>query len=217
MITRLRSDNGGEYISQDLENILFKNKIRHEFCAPRSPHQNGTAERNWRTLFEMARGMIIESRLEKSFWAYAMMAAAHIQNRMFCQHIGDTPYHLLTGKKPSISKLHVFGSVCFAYIHNQKKLDPRCHKGLFVGYDKYSPSYLVFLPESNRVMKFGTVKFTEKFESEASSFDKFSTQVRAGPKTSFSTNFDNFSTFVTTPFHTLIHSYDQRCRRYTRT
>ena len=164
---RMRSDNGGEYVADEYENVLIDHQIRHEFSAPYSPHQNGTAERCWRTLFDMARAMLIESGLPKSMWPYAVMAAAHIRNRVFSQRIGDTPYHLLTGKKPSISKLHVFGSVCYANIHEKKKLDPRCRRGYFVGYDKYSPAYLVYLPELNTVVKNGTVKFTEKFENDS--------------------------------------------------
>ena len=163
VITRLRSDNGGEYVSKDFEDVLLKHTIRHEFSAPHSPHQNGTAERNWRTLFEMARGMIIESGIALYLWSYAVMASAHIRNRMYCPRIQDTPYHMLTGKKPSISKLHLFGSVCFAYTQQKKKLDPRCSRGIFVGYDKYSPAYLVYFPGSRTIGKFGTVTFTEQY------------------------------------------------------
>ena len=140
VVKRLRTDNGGEFVSKEFEAILVKNQIRHEFCAPYSPHQNGTAERNWRTLFGIARSMLIESKLPKYLWTYAVMTAAHIRNRMYCQRTQDTPYHMLTGKQPSISKLHLFGSVCYANIHDKKKLDPRSEKGYFIGYNKYSPS-----------------------------------------------------------------------------
>ena len=169
VVKRLRSDNGGEFISRKFKDILTRNKIRHEFSAPYSPHQNGTAERNWRTLFEAARCMLIESRLPKHLWTYAVMAAAHIRNRMYCQRIRDTPYHLLMGKQPAINKLHLFGSVCFANIKLKRKLDPRSKQGIFIGYDKYSPSYLVYFPESDSVMKSATVKFTEQFDFEIES------------------------------------------------
>ena len=47
----IRSDNGGEYLSKEFRELLIKNCIKHELTSPYSPHQNGTAERNWRTLF----------------------------------------------------------------------------------------------------------------------------------------------------------------------
>ena len=51
----MRSDGGGEYISKEFECLLTKNESRHDKSCPKSPHQNGTAERHWRTLFEMGR------------------------------------------------------------------------------------------------------------------------------------------------------------------
>ena len=57
-ILRLRSDNGGEFISKSFKSVAIKNNIRQEFSAPKSPHQNGTAERMWRTISEMAKCLI---------------------------------------------------------------------------------------------------------------------------------------------------------------
>ena len=41
--------------------------------------------------------------------------------------------------------MHVFGVVCYAYVQNAKKLEPRSKEGIFVGYDKKSPAYLVYI------------------------------------------------------------------------
>ena len=51
--------------------------------APHSPHQNGTAERHWRTLFEMGSCLLLQANLGKGFWPYAVMAAAYSRNRCF--------------------------------------------------------------------------------------------------------------------------------------
>ena len=49
----LRSGNGGEYTSKEFEDYLKKYGIRHEHTVPKTPEQNGVAERmNWR-LVEM--------------------------------------------------------------------------------------------------------------------------------------------------------------------
>ena len=55
----IRSDNVSEFTSNACTSLLMKNKIKHETSAPYSPHQNGTAERIWHTLFEMARCLLI--------------------------------------------------------------------------------------------------------------------------------------------------------------
>ena len=126
-IKSLRSDNGSEFKSNDFQRLLSDNSIRHETSAPYSPHQNGTVERNWRTLFEMARCMVIENNLLKSLWNYAVMTATVIRNRCFNNRLKQTPYYMITGRKPDLSKMNIFGSTCYSY-KNLKKLDPKCEK-----------------------------------------------------------------------------------------
>lgn len=41
----LRSDNGTEFTPKEFECLLLENKIKHEYSATKSPHQNGTVER----------------------------------------------------------------------------------------------------------------------------------------------------------------------------
>lgn len=162
----IRSDNGTEFMSKEYQSLLNKNGIRHETSAPYSPHQNGTAERNWRTLFDMARCMLIESNQPKTLWTYAVQTAAVIRNRCFNNRTKQTPYFMLTGKKPDVSKMRKFGSVCYAYKHDKKKLDSKSEKGVFIGYDKNSPAYLVYYPESEKVQKHRLLKFATKKTTE---------------------------------------------------
>ena len=65
-VKRLRSDNGTEFMSQHFQSILRENNVRHETSAPYSPHQNGTVERAWLSLFNMARCLLLEAKLQKS-------------------------------------------------------------------------------------------------------------------------------------------------------
>ena len=163
----LRSDGGGEFMNKEFKALLDKNGIRHETSAPYSPHQNGTAERGWRTLYEMGRCMLLNSKLPDQLWNYAVQTAAYVRNRCYSNRTKKTPYEMLTGKKPNMSKLQKFGSVCFAYNTQEKgKLDSRCEQGLFVGYDKNSPAYLVYYADSEKVQKHRLVKFTNKTANE---------------------------------------------------
>lgn len=155
----IRSDNGTEYTSEAFQALLREKGIRNETSSPYSPHQNGTAERQWRTLFEMGRCMLIEKGLPKALWPYAIQSAAHIRNRCYSERTKNTPYFMLTGRKPNLSKMWIFGSECYAYSHNQKKLDPKCKKGIFEGYSKNSPAYLVYNLQTREVSKHRLVKF----------------------------------------------------------
>ncbi len=158
----LRTDNGGEFESSNVKELLLTNQIKHERSAPHSPHQNGTSERYWRTLFDTARCFLLESGVAKCYWQYAVLAANYCRNRCLNKRLNLTPMEAFCGKRPDMAKLHLFGSVCYAYVENKKKLDPRCQQGLFFGYDKQSPAYFVFFPKERIVRKVRCVKFTDK-------------------------------------------------------
>ena len=72
----------------------------------------------------------------------------------------------MVGKQPNLSNVHVFGSASYSIAQNPKKLDARSQKGIFVGYNKESPSYLVFFPETNGVERVRCVKFFENLKAE---------------------------------------------------
>ncbi len=77
----LRTDNGGEYTSREFTAYLKKEGVRHEFTVPKTPQQNGVAERMNRTLVEMVRSMLSDSKLQKNFWAEALLTAVYLRNR----------------------------------------------------------------------------------------------------------------------------------------
>ena len=65
----------------------------------------------------------------------------YFHNRCDNNRIKTTPYEIFTDTKSNISNMHLFESICYAYIQNLKILDDRSEKGIFVGYDMYSPAY----------------------------------------------------------------------------
>ena len=54
----LRSDNGGEYTSNNFAKFCAKKGISHEFTVPYCSQQNGVAEQMNRTIMEGARSML---------------------------------------------------------------------------------------------------------------------------------------------------------------
>ena len=77
----LRSDNGGEYTSAEFIAYLKKEGVRHELTVPKTPQQNGVAERMNRTLVESVRSMLSDAKLPKKFWAEALSTAVYLRNR----------------------------------------------------------------------------------------------------------------------------------------
>jgi transposase InsO family protein len=57
-VKSLRSDNGGEYISNEFKDLCNKEGIRRELIVPHNPQQNGVAERKNRTIVGATQAML---------------------------------------------------------------------------------------------------------------------------------------------------------------
>jgi len=160
----IRSDNGTEFKNSDLNSFCEEKGIERQYSAPRTPQQNGVAERRNRTLIEAARSMLADSKLPITFWAEAVNTACYVQNRVQvvkCQ--GKTPYELFHKRKPLISFLKSFGCPCS--ILNTKthlgKFDSKAEDGFFVGYSTQSKAYRVFNNSSRIIEESANVSFNE--------------------------------------------------------
>ena len=155
-IKAIRTDNGGEYVSQAFKDYLAAKGIRHEKTAPYSPQQNGVAERRNRTLVESARSMISHAGLSKQYWAEAVATAAYVGNRVPTSAISDnkTPYERWYGKKPDLSHMKVFGCVGYAHVPDElrKKLDMKAEKLRFIGYSSESKAYRFYNEQTRKVI-----------------------------------------------------------------
>lgn len=137
-IARLRTDNGGEYVSEAMREFCRKKGISMELTVPYTPQQNGVSERMNRTLMERARALLAESGFGKEMWGEAVYTATYLTNRCPTSSVKEkkTPYELWTGRKPNVKKLKIFGSAAFLHIPKElrSKLDPKCKKLYHVGY-----------------------------------------------------------------------------------
>ena len=77
-IKAIRSDRGGEYLLRDFRNYLTQNWIVSQLTAPRTPQQNGVAERRNMTLLEMVKSMMSYLTLPISFYGYALKTVMHV-------------------------------------------------------------------------------------------------------------------------------------------
>ena len=81
-IQALRTDNGGEFVNQELENYLTEHGIAHQTTCPYTPQQNGVAERKNRHLLEVVRASLFDAQMSTSYWGEAVTAAAYLINRV---------------------------------------------------------------------------------------------------------------------------------------
>ena len=92
----LRSDNGGEYLSNKFKQYLDDNGIHHELSVTYTPQQNGVAERMNRTLLDLVRSMLYHKGIDKRFWAEALATAVYARNRVTSRELPEKliPYHI---------------------------------------------------------------------------------------------------------------------------
>nr|GFB17891.1 hypothetical protein [Tanacetum cinerariifolium] len=136
----IRSDNGTEFKNSNLNQLCGMKGIKREFIVPRTPQQNGIAERKNMTLIEAARTMLAYSLLPIPFWAEAVNTACYVQNRVLVtKPYNKTPYELLHGRTPSIGFMRPFG--CPVTILNTLdslgKFEGKVDEGFLVGYSNY--------------------------------------------------------------------------------
>lgn len=145
-VKAIRSDNGTEFKGR-LTEFLRGQGIEHQTSADYTPEQNGRAERLNRTLIERTRAMLEEFELTPKFWAAALETACYVRNCMPTKGETTSPHELFYGKAPDLGRLRVFG--CLAYVHvpkaKRKKLDARAEPGVFVGYERSSKAYRVYV------------------------------------------------------------------------
>ncbi|KAI3735987.1 hypothetical protein L6452_15516 [Arctium lappa] len=77
----IRSDNGTEFKNLDLNTFCEEKGIKRQYSAPRTPQQNGVAERRNRTLIEAARSLLADSKLPITFWAEAVNTACKFDSK----------------------------------------------------------------------------------------------------------------------------------------
>ena len=160
----LRTDNGGEYTSKEFETYLKQDGIRHERTVPKTPKRNGVAERMNRTIVETARCMLAEAKLPRKFWAEAVSTAVYLRNRSPMTAVsGMTPFEALTGDKPCVDILRVFG--CLAYVHvpkdERRKFDSKSKRCILLGYGSETKAYRLYEKIRGRIIYSRDVIFDE--------------------------------------------------------
>ncbi|GJR59852.1 retrotransposon protein, putative, ty1-copia subclass [Tanacetum coccineum] len=141
-IKSLRSDRGGEYMSQEFLDHLRDHGIIAHRTPPYTPQHNGVSERRNRTLLDMVRSMMSQTTLPKSFWDYALESAACILNMVPTKKGCEALVKRDTLAKPD-------------------KLEPKSIKCIFVGYPKETIGYSFYYPPENKVFVAQNAEFLE--------------------------------------------------------
>ena len=108
--------------------------------------------------------MLYQSKLPLKFWAEAVNTMVYLRNRSPTTALnGSTPFEFWYQKKPDVSNLRVFGSICYVHIPDvlRKKLDPKSYKAVFLGYPEGTKGYKVYDVEKQAFNRSHSVIFHE--------------------------------------------------------
>ncbi|GJV64603.1 retrotransposon protein, putative, ty1-copia subclass [Tanacetum coccineum] len=152
IIKTLRSDRGGEYISQEFKDYLKACGIIQQLNHPYTPQHNGVSERRNHTLFDMIRSMMNLTTLSLSFWDYTLKSTTRILNMVPTKKVDQIPYELWYGKLPNLSYLKVWGCEALMKRDTPDKLQQRSVKSIFIGYPKDNMKNLITQEVSGRAL-----------------------------------------------------------------
>jgi hypothetical protein len=160
----IRTDNGKEYVNEQLGSYLRDKGIKHEHSMPCTPQQNGEAERLNRTLLEKARPMLSEAQLPLDMWAEAVVTANYLRTVSPVKGKAQTPWELYYGNKPDLSHLRCFGSRAYVLIPKQlrkHKMAEISRTGLMVGYAVNGKGWRILMDDDGEVVSSRDVTFDE--------------------------------------------------------
>ena len=160
----LRSDNGGEFTSKELEDFLKSKGMIHQCSIAYHPQQNGVAERTNRTLVEKTRVMLLQAQLPVTLWPFAIRYATWLLNRTYTQALKKavTPFEAWTGRKPSVKGTHTFGCMAIGYVPKPYRLHKFTNPGkwlLFLGMSERHKGWILVDPYTYKETHVRSAKF----------------------------------------------------------
>jgi hypothetical protein len=162
-VSRLRIDTDSVFSSKEFTAVCATESIHVERIVPYAHWKLGRIERQWRTLADGAKILLLLAGLPNRLWGNAFLTMVYIKNRYWSSGSEGIPVELVTNEKPDLSNLGIFG--CPAYVHIdaslRKKFGDKAWKVIFVGYAFDSPAWLVYNPATRHVIRSRNVVFDE--------------------------------------------------------
>lgn len=117
----LRSDSGGEYMSNAFQSFLQTKCIVSQRSCPSTPQQNKATECKNRHLLDMVRALLIESSIPSRFLCKVLSTVVHLINRLPSPTLHNvSPFYTLFGHHPTYFHLRPLG-VCVLFTYNLMK------------------------------------------------------------------------------------------------
>ena len=166
VITYVRTDNGGEFTSNDMLAFMKEKGMTPELTATYTPQQNGVAERGNRTILDLIRTLKQDAGVPESFWSEAAKTAVYARNRLPTRSLSGncTPFEAWRGRKPKVGHMRRFGCLAYARLpkRSRSKLDARAIPCTFLGYSETSNTYRLWDNAGHRMIESRNVAWSER-------------------------------------------------------
>lgn len=143
-VKALRSDNGGEYVSNEFNNLCVVEGFKRELTTLHNPQQNGVAERKNKIIVGATQMML------------------HFQNHSPHQILGmKTLEEDSSNKRTDVGNFRIFGSSVYFYVtkYAWKNLELTTMLRIFVGYIDTPHNYQMYLSASRMTVVRRDVRF----------------------------------------------------------
>jgi len=151
----LRSDHGGEYISEEMTAFNNVRGIQAERSPPHCQSADGVSEVYFRETFKMVRTIIWDQQRSHGWWLVALGFADIIRNHLTTAALdGKVPESAFIKKPVEVGHFRVPLTRCWSYVESGNRsgtISARRIECVFVGYAPKSTSYEVMDVESGTV------------------------------------------------------------------
>ena len=184
----LRCDAGSIFLGDDLDNFGAEMKFAIRAAGPNHQEQNGSAERLWQSIRQIAFAISTHARVSTHFFHEALLHAqrifvvlpvkglTHVLNN---ESVPCTPFaKYYNVPQASVKRFRVFGCPCVITVGRRKSQDPntarhlnrknnpqRGIRGIHCGFPLNQAGYRIFIPSIGRFLVSVDVVFDESFLS----------------------------------------------------
>jgi histone deacetylase 1/2 len=179
-IRSIQTDWGGEY--RALSTFFTRMGISHLVSCPHAHQQNGSVERKHSHIVEVGLTLLAHASMPLKFLDEAFITAVFLINHLPSKVINqETPFFRLYGRDPDYNFLKTFGCACWPNMrpYNDKKLEFRSKKCVFLGYSHQHKGYKCLEPAAGCVYISRDVVFDEHLFPFASLHPNAGAQLRA--------------------------------------
>ena len=180
---RIQADFGSIFTSKAFLDFCRKQNIKITLAAPKHLEMNSLLGRTWRSISHIKNTLIVHARVDETCTHFALKAATEIFSVIPIKTIRKngqltTSHELFTGKKPKIDRFRVMFCPCvikkytstapnhegkYITVDVAKRFAQKGIRGMYIGFDDFTPGYLVFIPKTRQIVCSIDIVFDETF------------------------------------------------------